>query len=147
MLQIHFRPGDVDETLPGSDTCLFDVHTNRFYDVRWDSWSCCDEGGFAYTRTGPFAGPPVKDCIPFSKSGEDRIVVNGSCCEVTIDVSPRDPDNRIVAWSHLPISVALLGTEEVNAGEVDVSTLAFGPGEAVPAFDLSNPFIYWLSLR
>ncbi len=30
---------------------------------------------------------------------------------------------------------------------MDVTTLAFGPGEAPPVFDLTHPLVYWLSHR
>jgi hypothetical protein len=66
---------------------------------------------------------------------------------VVIDVKPGDAANRIVARAHTPILVAILGSELVNASDVDVATLVFGPGRAAPSADLANPLIYWLSLR
>jgi hypothetical protein len=48
MLQAMFRP--VDVRLPGSDTCLHDVTTGRYYDIHWLSWGARGAGGFSYSR-------------------------------------------------------------------------------------------------
>jgi hypothetical protein len=64
-----------------------------------------------------------------------------------IDVQPGDPENRILGKPHVPVLVAILGSAEVDVRDVDVTTMAFGPGEASPALDLTRPFIYRLSLR
>jgi hypothetical protein len=130
MLRNHFYP--VDERLPGSDTCLRDVTTNTLYDVLWDSWSCCGAGGFAYTRTGPFAGPTMQDCTTFTKSGEDRIVINGLCSplEVDIDIKPGSDPNSINTKKRGVIPVAILTTDVFDALTVDEDSVRFGPAEA-----------------
>jgi len=82
-IQLHFRSVNgvfgVDKNLPGSDTCLLDVATNTFYDIHWNSWSCCLLGGFSYTRVGPVPGPAVESCADFAQDGQTELVINGSC--------------------------------------------------------------------
>jgi hypothetical protein len=48
MISSNFRP--VNQNLPGSNTCLRNLTDGEEYDIHWDSWSCCAQGGFAYTR-------------------------------------------------------------------------------------------------
>ncbi len=48
-LQNHFRY-PVNGLLPGSDTVLHNITTGEYYDVRWNSWSSGNRGGFGYTR-------------------------------------------------------------------------------------------------
>ena len=64
---------------------------------------------------------------------------------VEIDINPWSERNFVKPFSRLLIPVALLGSEGFDTAEVDLTTLAFGPYEASPAFDLTNPFVYWLS--
>jgi hypothetical protein len=103
-VQLHFRNSPpnpmfgVQHNLPGSDTCLRDLMTDTYYDVRWDSWTCgtssnCTDpdaggGGFSYTRTGPVAGPAKEECTAFALAGEDRIVINGQCSRTLAGLNP-----------------------------------------------------------
>ena len=47
----------VDSRLPGSDTVLHNITTGQYYDIHWNSWSCCALGGFSYSREGIVAQP------------------------------------------------------------------------------------------
>jgi beta propeller repeat protein len=71
----------------------------------------------------------------------------GDACEVVIDVKPATSRNRILAMPLVLIPVATLGSEGVDVHDVDVDSLAFGPGGASTAFDLTNPYLYSLALR
>jgi hypothetical protein len=59
-----------------------------------------------------------------------------------LDIKPGSLPNPINPKSNGVVPVALLGNEGFNVEEVDVSTLRFGPGGAMPDHDLTNPGVY-----
>jgi ELWxxDGT repeat protein len=60
--------------------------------------------------------------------------------DVEIDVIPHHEINRILAKPHFPVLVAILGSKRIDVRDVDVGTLAFGPGGASPAFPSARSF-------
>ena len=51
---------------------------------------------------------------------------------IEIDIKPGSDDNPINLKSNGVIPVAILGSDHLDMGQVDVSTVMFGPGEAAP---------------
>jgi len=66
---------------------------------------------------------------------------------VAIDIKPHDDLNHIAPTSPGLTPVAILSSDTFDVEDLDVSTLAFGPDGAPPAFDLTNRWVFFFSHR
>lgn len=58
--------------------------------------------------------------------------------EVDVDIKPGSDPNSVNLSGQGTIAVAIVGSPSFSVANVDVSTLAFGPGMAAPSHDLGN---------
>ena len=145
LLQNYFRNVNgvfgVDLNLPGRDTVLYDVTSNAYYDIHWNYWSPNGSGGFSYTRVGPIAGPAKTDCIPFTKAGQDRIVINGSCG----NTAPVANDDDYSAIGDLTFNAAVPGVL-LNDSDADSDPLTAvvnaSPTNGTVALNSDGSFTY-----
>jgi hypothetical protein len=61
---------------------------------------------------------------------------------VNIDIRPRNAINTINMKSQGVIPVAILGSETFDVRDIDVATIVFGPSNARPVDDLTDPIMY-----
>jgi hypothetical protein len=69
-------------------------------------------------------------------------VRGGPLSVVRIDIKPGGFPNSVNPYGRGVIPVAILGDEDFEVAEIDVTTLRFGLGRASPAHDLTDSFTY-----
>ena len=83
--------------LPGRDTCLHDITTDKYYDIHWVSWSSRGGGGFAYSRDGIVSQPDadrdgVGDACDRCPGKDDRLDRDGDTIPDGCDNCPNLPN-------------------------------------------------------
>jgi hypothetical protein len=64
--------------------------------------------------------------------GSGSVYVFGLVAQVDIDVRPYNRHNRVIPWSSGLLPVAILGSADFDALQVDLATVRFGPSGASP---------------
>jgi hypothetical protein len=88
---------------------------------------------------GNFDSDGRQDLAVANRGSDDvSVLLNRSYLPVEIDIKP--PSLALINLSEIP--AAILGSESVNAMDVDLTTLRFGPADAVCIHDLTDEWTY-----
>ena len=107
------------------------VAINRSWTVNYGA------GGEPNGANISFNVPSTGDSVRFSYDGSTHVLTVGVTMPVSIDVLPGD-DANVINLKKRFITVAVLGSATFTVGDIDVSSVRFGPALAAVAYDPTN---------